>query len=203
MHTLLIEMLNRADDCIVHDFSFYSFLQGSKAYRVEGELGYETATLDRGGDVTKNAPYDHVTRDAIESVLPAFTGKIQQIPPIYSAIQKDGKRLYKEARKGKTADDIQIDPREVEVYSIKLVDCDLPRFTLDVECGGGTYIRSLIRDIGYKVNSVATTTILERTKQGQFLLEDTIRQDDWSADNFFAALDKVNAKRDAASKRQD
>jgi tRNA pseudouridine55 synthase len=73
-----------------------------------------------------------------------------------------------------------------------LLTCDIPKFDLDIECGGGTYIRSLIRDIGYKLNSAATTTSLERTKQGQFTIEDAIIKDDWSADNIYAAIARFN-----------
>lgn len=148
------------------------------------------------GNVTKTAPFDHVTREAVEEVLAnELTGTIQQIPPIFSAIRKDGKRLYKEARAGKSAEDVEIEPRQVEVLSIKLLEFNLPKFEVDVLCGGGTYVRSLVRDIGYKVNSVATTTYLERTQQGQFKLEDTLSKDDWSADNIYAAIDRLNAQR--------
>lgn len=148
------------------------------------------------GDVTKKAPVEHVTRAAIEAVLPELTGTIQQIPPIFSAIRKDGKRLYEEARGGKSADDVKIEPRQVEVLSLDLVDCNLPKFDLDIKCGGGTYVRALIRDIGYKVDSVATTTYLERTQQGQFKLADTLAKEDWTADNIYAAIDKLNAERE-------
>jgi len=148
------------------------------------------------GNVTKTATFDHVTREAVETVLTnELTGTIQQIPPIFSAIRKDGKRLYKEAREGKSAEDIDIEPRQVEVLSIKLLDFNLPKFDVSVMCGGGTYIRSLVRDIGYKVDSVATTTYLERTQQAQFKLEDTLSKDEWNADNIYAAIDKLNARR--------
>ena len=169
-----------------------SYLTGSKRYRAGGELGFETTTLDMEGNVTKSAPYDHVSPEDLENALEDFRGKIQQIPPIFSAISKNGKKLYKEARKGKSADDIEIDPREVEILQLKLLGHQLPKFDVEVECGGGTYIRSLIRDIGYKLNSVATTTYLERTQQGQFTLEDCLEKDDWSADNINAAIDRQN-----------
>lgn len=137
-----------------------------------------------------------MTREAVEQALPAFTGKIQQIPPIFSAIRKDGKRLYAEARAGKSADDIEIAPREVEVLSIDLLDFNLPNFDVQVQCGGGTYIRSLVRDIGYKLNSVATTTFLERTQQGQFKLADTLAKEDWTPDKIYGAIEKLNAERE-------
>jgi tRNA pseudouridine55 synthase len=121
-----------------------------------------------------------------------FTGTIEQVPPIFSAIRKGGKKLYQEARKGVAAEDIDIPSRHVEIYSINMVSCDIPHFVLDVECGGGTYIRSLVRDIGTALGSVATTTKLERTKQGQFLVADAIAKDDWSAENIYAAIAHFN-----------
>lgn len=174
------------------------YLVGSKGYMAQGEFGFETTTLDMEGNVTKTAPVDHISIAAIEEVLPSLTGTIQQIPPIFSAIRKGGKKLYQEARKGKTAEDMKIEPREVIMHSLKLIDTDdstLPKFGIEMFCGGGTYVRSIVRDIGYKVGSVATTTVLTRTKQGQFLLEDTLEKDDWSPENIYAALDKFNALR--------
>ena len=126
-------------------------------------------------------------------------GTIDQIPPIFSAVRQGGKRLYKEAREGKTADDVEIKPRQVHVYDLELVNTDeteLPSFDINLECGGGTYVRSLIRDIGYKLDSVATTTVLTRTKQGQFTLEDCIDKPDWSPDTIYDAIDKFNAMRE-------
>lgn len=97
---------------------------------------------------------------------------------MHSALKRDGKKLYELGRKGKTAEDIQIEPREVTIYDLKLLrpsDHDgkepIQRFRIDVECGGGTYIRSLVRDIGLELGTVATMTALERTKQGLFLPE--------------------------------
>jgi tRNA pseudouridine55 synthase len=104
------------------------------------ELGFETTTLDMEGNVTKTEPFDHVTLEMLEGVLPKFTGTISQVPPIFSAIRVDGKRLYQHARNGATTDDIVIQPREVEIYSCELVDpkeSDLPKFAIDVSCGGG------------------------------------------------------------------
>ena len=188
------------EECLRAGFSltfFYrSYLQGAKGYRAGGEFGFETTTLDMEGNVTKRADFDHITREDVEKVITNdFTGKIQQIPPIFSAIRKDGKRLYKEARAGKSADDIEIEPREVEILSMKLLSFDLPKFDIDIECGGGTYVRSLVRDIAYKVGSVATTTYLERTQQGPFLLKDTLEKEAWNADKIYAAIDEFNASR--------
>lgn len=174
-----------------------SFLDGSKKYRASVKLGYETDTLDREGNITRTAPYEHVTIDSIRKCLPAFTGKIMQIPPVYSALKKNGKKMYEEARKGKTAEDLGISAREVEVYNLDLLEegQELPFFEIDVECGGGTYIRSLVRDIGQELDSAATMVGLVRTKQGQFTLENALPKDEWSADNIFAAIDAINMER--------
>jgi tRNA pseudouridine55 synthase len=117
-----------------------AYLTGAKKYRAGVELGFETSTLDMEGNITKTEPFDHVTLEMVERALPKFEGTISQIPPIFSAIRVDGKRLYEHARKGATTDDIVIQPREVEIYRCELVDpkaSDLPKFTIDADCGGG------------------------------------------------------------------
>ena len=175
-----------------------TFLSGSKRYRAGAELGYETNTLDLAGNVTKRAPFDHITMSQVEKVIPEFIGRISQVPPIFSAIQKDGKRLYEAAREGKNAEDVGLEAREVEVNEICLVNqekYDIPFFHLEIDCGGGTYIRSLLRDIAYRLDSVATTVCLERTKQGQFTLDGALEKGDWTPDNIYAAIDRVNEQR--------
>jgi tRNA pseudouridine55 synthase len=188
-------------------------LSGSKSYIARVELGFETTTLDMEGNVTKTAPCNHVTWNMVKDVLPRFQGSISQIPPIFSAIRKNGKKLYKAARRGVSADDLDLEPRTVEIYRIELVKpspqdadtndhdhddasiiLDPPKFDIEVECGGGTYIRSLVRDIGYALDTVATTTSLKRTKQGRFLLSDCLAQHEWTADNIFEAIDRMNER---------
>jgi tRNA pseudouridine55 synthase len=149
------------------------------------------------GNITKKAEFGHISSADVDNVLEHFRGTIDQIPPIFSAIRQGGKKLYEKARKGETADDVEIKSRQVEVHRIDaLPNPELPKFEIEVECGGGTYIRSLIRDIGYKLDSVATTTYLERTKQGQFTTEDCLVKDDWNPDNIYAAIDRVNTERE-------
>jgi len=186
--------------------SLQKYLVGSKAYLAEVTLGYQTTTLDGDpkGEIVDEQPFDHVTSlEAIHEVLQSkFTGKIQQIPPVFSALKRDGKKLYELGRQGKTAEDLKIEPREVIIYNLKLVGYDggggtvagatgatttnggstedeepkqpIQKFFIEVECGGGTYIRSLVRDIGIALGTVATMTQLERTKQGQFFLEHSL-----------------------------
>jgi len=177
-----------------------SYLKGSKRYLAGVELGYETTTLDAAGNITKQAPTDHVTQSAVRAALPQFVGDIAQIPPIFSAIKKNGKKLYEHAREG-TGDEIKLEPRNVTIYDCQLVEDDNndnndpTNFRIDVECGGGTYIRSLVRDIGYTLDTVATTTFLRRTKQGQFTEEDCLPRDDWDPDAIYAAIDQTNRQR--------
>ncbi|XP_052570103.1 pseudouridylate synthase TRUB1 isoform X6 [Peromyscus californicus insignis] len=123
-----------------------SMLSGSKRYIAIGELGKATDTLDATGKVTDEKPYDKITHEDIEGILQKFTGNIMQVPPLYSALKKDGQRLSALVKRGEV---VEARPaRLVTVYSISLLRFQPPLFTLDVECGGGFYIRSLVSDIG-------------------------------------------------------
>jgi tRNA pseudouridine55 synthase len=175
-----------------------SYLNGSKRYTATAELGFETTTLDMEGNVTKTAPFDHVTVVAIEEALPDFHGKIKQVPPIFSALRVNGKKLYQLAREGVSAEDIEIKEREVNIHSMDLIPgtIALPRFDVDIECGGGTYVRSLVRDLGYKLDTVATMVKLERTKQGQFTRPMCLEKADWNPDNVYSEIEKFNKMRD-------
>lgn len=179
------------------------FLSGSKKYTAEGELGFETNTLDMDptGNITKQASFEHVTKESMEETLPNFVGTIQQVPPLFSAIKRGGKRLYEQARDGgATEKDIKIEAREVTIHQLQLLGMETPKFSLDIECGGGTYVRSLIRDIAQQLDTVATMTSLERTKQGQFTVETSLVREDWSPDNVYAAIDRCNDERQQEEK---
>mmetsp|Transcript_3035 Transcript_3035/g.6079 ORF Transcript_3035/g.6079 Transcript_3035/m.6079 type:complete len:481 (-) Transcript_3035:78-1520(-) len=282
-----------------------SYLEGDKHYVAVVELGLETTTLDSEGDVVKEASWGHIEsieathegiddKTTVEGVLSKFRGKIDQVPPLFSAVRVDGKRLYEYAREkndvhaneNKNAKDagdvitsdsasheiVDIPVRKVEVYEIKAgstleedvvhsgivdgrkyrdavssmkaaetetaadddectdrydetgkkdgrkndkrkhkdkekglfneetvpkievddVSLSLPRFALHVQCGGGTYIRSLVRDIGCELGTVATMTGLVRTKQGPFVLVDALRKEDWTADKIYEEVMKNN-----------
>ena len=254
-----------------------SFLEGDKQYVASCELGYETDTLDAEGKIVREASWDHISNlGMVEEVATSkLTGKLKQVPPLYSAIRVDGKRLYEIARKdsGK-AEDVEIPTREVEVYDLKVgseIDeavvksgvvngrlyreavkalqaeadakkseeneekdesakqpandqggkkkgrrrknkrqkeqkpklfdeqtvptieqnnsiLELPQFSISVKCGGGTYIRSLVRDIGYELDTVASMTGLVRTKQGPFVLDDALTKENWTADKIYEAI---------------
>lgn len=142
----------------------------SKSYRASFELGRVTDTQDITGTVLSSSDM-RVSRDSIEELLPGFTGKIMQIPPMYSAVQVNGQRLYDLARKGV---EVERQPREIEVKSLTLADYDgeSRRGVLEVSCGKGTYIRTLIHDIGEKLGCGGIMTELERTSSGGFTLTD-------------------------------
>ena len=294
-----------------------SYLEGDKRYVAVGELGYETTTLDAEGDIVKEMGYDHIKSvfadtnakeeapdeettlpTSVESVLPKFRGKISQVPPLYSAIRIDGKRLYEIARKeeGKSNDEdkqeVEIPTRQVEIHELNVDtkldeevlksgvvhgkkyreimeqkmkelkeakeaedskpqenesdveeqddnakgkkrgkcknkgkketkknnlftdttipaittdenEFSIPQFTLSISCGGGTYIRSLVRDIGYECGSVATMTGLVRVKQGPFVLEDALRREEWTADKIYEAIERNNNKMEDGDNNTD
>ena len=148
-----------------------SQIQGqSKIYEAEIEFGASTPSFDAATDPDEHEDFDHITKDAlIKKLNDTFTGVISQVPPIYSAIKVKGERLYKLARRG---EDVEIKARDVEIYSIELLDFNLPKVTLKVECGKGTYIRSLAHDLGISLNSRAHLTGLRRTKIGDFDVND-------------------------------
>ncbi|XP_023585747.1 pseudouridylate synthase TRUB1 isoform X1 [Trichechus manatus latirostris] len=165
-----------------------SMLSGTKRYIATGELGKATDTLDSTGKVTEEKPYDKITQEDIEGILQKFTGNIMQVPPLYSALKKDGQRLSTLMKRGEA---VEAKPaRPVTVYSISLQKFQPPFFTLDVECGGGFYIRSLVSDIGKELSSCANVLELTRTKQGPFTLEDhALPEEKWTIDDIAQALE--------------
>lgn len=143
-----------------------------KAYEAQIKLGVTTDTLDITGTVLTKTE-TAVKKEDIEAVLNKFRGKIKQIPPMYSAIQKDGKRLYELARQGI---EIEREEREIEIYSLELLSFDEAEqtFSISVECSAGTYIRTLSSDIGDALGCGAVMTKLRRTKALGFSLEDSV-----------------------------
>lgn len=141
-----------------------------KTYVAQVVLGVTTTTGDAEGEVTARRIVA-VTREQIESVLPRFTGTIQQTPPIYSALKRDGRPLYSYARKG---EQVEIKPRAVVIHDIELLDFAGERLRLRVTCGKGTYIRVLAEDIGRELGCGASLTGLRRTVVGPFDIERAI-----------------------------
>ncbi len=153
---------------------FRFLLEKRKTYLAEFTFGEETDTLDRGGAVTRRG--GRVPEAAeIEAVLPSFTGKILQTPPRFSAKCVNGKRGYQLARAGK---DFVLPPKEVEIYSLTAERVGERTYRFAVECGGGTYIRSLCRDIAETCGTFATMTSLVRTRSGIFTAETAVSFDE-------------------------
>ncbi|WP_028878230.1 tRNA pseudouridine(55) synthase TruB [Terasakiella pusilla] len=140
-------------------------MDGTKTYRFEVTWGETRSTDDAEGEVTDTSTA-RPTRAEIEAALPAFIGAIEQIPPKYSAIKIDGQRAYKLAREDK---DIEMTARTVQIDDLKLIDCpDSDRAIFEVQCGKGTYVRSLGRDLGNKLGCLGYISMLRRTKVGPF-----------------------------------
>lgn len=145
-----------------------------KKYVVNLTLGQKTETADLEGKIIeeKNIPDKSLTQSKIEKVLKSFIGKQQQMPPIYSAIKVNGKKLYEYARKGQN---VEIKPREIEIYDIKLMNIDAQKKQIQFEvfCGKGTYIRSLCEDIAEKLETVGYMENLKRIQVGDFKIEES------------------------------
>lgn len=146
-----------------------------KIYQAQIQLGEKRTTGDIEGEIIeqKEVNESNLKKENIESVLKNFKGKQKQIPPIYSAIKVNGKKLYEYARKG---ENIEIEPRKIEIYNIKLLNIDKINKTIDfeVECSKGTYIRSLCEDIAEKLGSIGYMKELKRIKVGEFDLKDSM-----------------------------
>ncbi len=139
----------------------------NKIYRAKVRFGLSSDTLDIWGNEFIEHPAMHVTREALEAVIPRFTGRITQLPPMYSAVSVGGKRLYELAREGK---EIERPTREVDVFDIALHDFDEEQqeAEMTVSCGKGTYIRTLLSDMGQALGGDAVMTALTRTMASGF-----------------------------------
>lgn len=140
-------------------------LDADKKYWVRARLGVKTTTADAEGEEVQVRSIEGVNRRSIEAVLPAFTGAIQQLPPMYSALKQQGQRLYNLARAGV---EVEREPRTIHIYSLTLSDVSLPEIELRVHCSKGTYVRTVVEDIGEKLGCGAHVTALRRTAVGPF-----------------------------------
>lgn len=148
-------------------------IEHDKIYKATIFLGKETTTLDVEGDVIKEKKVDFqkLTFENVNEVLNSFLGKQEQIPPIYSAIKVNGKKLYDYARNGQ---EVEIKPRTIEIYDIKLDSITENRITYTVKCSKGTYIRTLCKDIAEKLDTVGYMEDLQRQEVGMFNIKDSI-----------------------------
>jgi tRNA pseudouridine55 synthase len=150
------------------------YLPGEKAYKATVRFGIRTNTDDLQGEVINSQPCPGLNLTEIKTLLCQFTGQIEQIPPSYSAIQVEGKRLYDLARQGEI---VQAPVRTVEVLSIEILDWrdgDFPELDLAIACGAGTYIRAIARDLGILLNTGGTLAALTRTESSGFHLQDSL-----------------------------
>jgi len=146
-------------------------LEADKTYRVTARLGEATDTGDADGQVVESAPVPDLGRDEWQALMSAFLGTTEQIPPMYSALKKDGKRLYELARKGEV---VEREPRPIRIDDISLLEASGTRLVFRVSCSKGTYIRTLVEDIAKSAGTVAHTTRLHRETVGSFRAEDML-----------------------------
>ncbi len=139
-----------------------------KEYTGTFVIGATTPSYDLETTINETFPTDHITDDLIHQTTQQFIGKTQQKPPIFSAIKKDGKRLYELARQGKTT---EIKSREITIEAFEITKIDFPNLEFRVVCSKGTYIRSLAHDYGKALNSGAHLSVLRRTKIGDFSVD--------------------------------
>lgn len=142
-----------------------------KVYEAVMLLGVETDTQDTSGKILKELPAE-ASEAAVRDVIFSFVGEYAQIPPMYSALKVNGKKLYELAREGKT---VERKARNVQIFSIEILEIALPRVRMSVHCSKGTYIRTLCHDIGQKLGCGGCMEKLLRTKVGVFELKDTLR----------------------------
>ena len=158
---------------------FDFFLYKHKKYSATFRFGVDSDTLDTTGEIVENAGLVPEYA-AVSEVLPQFTGEIMQLPPKYSAKNIGGRRGYELARAGV---DFELKPKKVTVYSITLTGRSGNEFSFDIECGGGTYIRSLARDIAAKLGTRAVMSALVRTQSGIFTIKNAVETSALSCEN--------------------
>ncbi len=141
-----------------------------KRYQAIIRLGSKTDTYDGDGQVTGTAPVN-VTMEQFTDALKKFVGEIEQTPPPFSAVRVQGQHAYEKAREG---EEVELKPRIINVYSLEVLEWNLPEVTVDVHCSSGTYVRSLAYDLGEVLGCGAMLSGLRRTKSGRFSLKDAV-----------------------------
>ena len=155
-------------------------MNSSKAYEVKLILGKKTTTYDLEGEVVSEKDVSHIKEEEAMDVVLSFIGEIDQIPPMYSALKKNGVRLYDLARQGI---EVEREARRITIHDITDIKIELPYISMTVCCSKGTYIRSLCYDIGEKLNVGATMTMLNRSATSVFKQEDSINIEDLTEKN--------------------
>ena len=149
-------------------------MRSRKVYRARITFGATTTTFDAAGDVVTRRDASRLTLADIAEALPPFIGEIRQVPPMYSAVKVKGKKLYELARAGQT---VARPERKVTIYSIDIISWDAPVLELEIQCGAGTYIRSLANDLGESLGVGAYLSGLTRIASGAFRLDQSIALD--------------------------
>jgi tRNA pseudouridine55 synthase len=150
-------------------------MASDKTYRARIRLGITTDTYDVEGEITGQAETDRITRAQVEQELSRLVGRVEQIPPMYSAIKHKGTPLYRLARRGQT---VARQPRQVEIRALKLLDWAPPELEIQVHCSKGTYVRSLAHDIGQRLGCGAHLVGLTRVASGHFRIEQAVTLQD-------------------------
>ncbi len=156
-----------------------------KTYTGTFVLGKTTPSIDLETEFDQEYPIDHISAELIQEVIESnFRGEIKQLPPIYSAIKLDGQRLYKHARNGMTEQELNIKIRDAYIYQFKINTEQFPEIGFTIECSKGTYIRSIVRDLGQLLQSGAYLKKLVRTKIGDYTLEEAQSLDKFNKDQY-------------------
>lgn len=154
-------------------------IQGqTKEYTGTITVGATTPSYDLETEIDAIFPIDHITEDLIRATAQTFEGEIMQKPPVFSAIKKDGKRLYEHARAG---EEVEIEARKTTIYEFEITRIALPEIDFRVTCSKGTYIRSLAYDFGKALQSGGHLTVLRRTKIGDYSVEEALTPEDFVA----------------------
>lgn len=148
--------------------------EGMKEYVAEVTFGATTPSYDLEKEIDATYPWEHITREKIEEVLPRFIGKVMQVPPVFSAVKIDGKRAYSYARKGR---EVEMKAKPLEIREMEILSWDAPKLRIRVLCSKGTYIRALARDLGEALESGAHLTALRRTRVGECRISDALSID--------------------------
>ncbi|MBI1921083.1 MAG: tRNA pseudouridine(55) synthase TruB [Geobacter sp.] len=162
--------------------------EGEKGYRAVMRLGITTDTQDYTGTVLREIDWQQISPEEVKLACSGFVGRIMQVPPMFSALKRDGVPLYKLARRG---EEVEREPRQVDIMSLDILGIDLPLVTFEVRCSRGTYVRTLAHDIGEALGCGACLTELRRTMSGPFTLPDAITLDQLEQATHAATVDEM------------
>ena len=175
--------------CLGEATKFSQFLlDADKRYQTIGQLGVRTDSSDADGKVVETKPCDHITLSDVDAQLPQFRGLISQVPSMFSALKYKGQPLYKLARAGKT---VEVKPRQVTIHNLELLSFSNAQVEMDITCTKGTYIRSIVEDLGLALDCGAHVAKLRRLQAGPFVAEQMVTLEDLQAIIDEATKDQV------------